>query len=156
MSSYLSFYVVPKKEKENCYWDSSEADTNKIIKLSEGVPLFLMSYCRNSNIYQAFNDALNPPYAGNEEKYKEITSEDTKRVVEYFESKVNITKQRLEIDYKILKEGGYSPELWEDIQSMEELLKEEEESLDELKFLQYLIGEIISYSDFEKVLINID
>ena len=57
----------------------------------------------------------------------------------------------------MLKEGGYSSELWEDIHSMEDYLSEQKETLEEIKEIMYLVQECTGkYNDFEKVLINID
>ena len=61
------------------------------------------------------------------------------------------------VSYKMLKEAGYSSELWEDIQSTEEYLKEEKSVLDELKFITFIIEETEKgFNEFEKVLINVD
>lgn len=157
MSSYLSFYVVPKKTKKRYDFDKDNGHTEIEIKLSEGQPLLLMSYSRNSNIYQAYNETLNPAYAGMEEKYTEVSHKDAQRVVMEFEDDLKKSEQRLAINYKMLKEAGYSSELWEEIQSEESYIAEQKESLNELKFIASLIYECTNtWTDFEKVLINID
>lgn len=157
MSSYLSFYLVPKKTKTKYGYDEEKGHTEEEIKITEGEPLLLMCYSRNNDVYQAYNDTLNPAYAGMEEKYTELTYEDAKRVVSEFESDVKKTEKRLEIAYKMLKEGGYHDDLYSEIQSSESYLEEQKESLEELKFIANLVYEATqSWTNFEKVLINID
>ena len=57
----------------------------------------------------------------------------------------------------MLKEGGYSSELWEDIHSMEKYVSEQKQTLDVVEYISNLVYECTEgYNDFEKVLINID
>jgi len=157
MSSYLTFYLVPKKTKKKYDFNKDDGHSEIEVELSKGEPLVLMSYSRSSDVYQAYNDELNPAYCGMEEKYTELTYEDSKRVCSEFEKDMKETKQRLEIDYKMLKEGGYNSELHEDIQSFEKYIAEQKATLEELKFISNLVYEVAEgYTDFEKVLINID
>lgn len=157
MSSYLSFYLVPKKSKKRYDYNKDDGHTEVEIKLSEGEPLLLMSYSRSSEIYQAYNDTLNPAYCGMEDKYSDLTYEDSKRVITEYEAELKSTEERLKVDYKMLKEGGYSSELWDDIHSMEGYLKEQKENLETLKQISSMVYDIYEgYSDFEKVLINVD
>ena len=158
MSSYLTFYLVPKKTRKKYDYNKDDGHTEIEVELSTGTPLALMSYSRSNDIYRAFNETLNPAYAGMEEKYTELTTDGCKRVIEDLESEIKSTEKRLEIDYKMLKEGGYSTsEVWEDIHSMEEYLSEQNQTLDEIKYISRLVYECTEgYNDFEKVLINID
>ena len=153
----LTFYLVPKKSKKIYDYNKDDGHTTKEIKLSEGEPLALMSYSRSSDIYQAYYETLNPVYAGDEDKYTDLTYKDAKRVCDEFEKEIKDIEERLRIDYKMLKEGGYSSELWDDIHSMETHLKEQKEVLEEMKFISNLVYYCENeYCDFEKVLINID
>ena len=157
MSSYLTFYVVPKKTRKKYDYNKDDGHTETEVELSTGTPLVLMSYSRSNDIYSAFNDTLNPAYGGMEEKYTELTTDGCKRVIEDLESEIKSTEKRLEIDYKMLKEGGYSSELWEDIHSMEEYLSEQKQTLEEVHYISSFVYECINgYNDFEKVLINVD
>ena len=157
MSSYLTFYLVPKKTRKKYDFNKDDGHTEIEVELSTGTPLALMSYSRSNNIYRAFNETLNPAYAGMEEKYTELTTDGCKRVIEDLKSEIKSTEKRLEIDYKMLKEGGYSSELWEDIHSMEEYLSEQKQTLEEVHYISSFVYECINgYNDFEKVLINID
>lgn len=157
MSSYLTFYLVPKKTKKKYDFSKDDGSSEIEVELSKGEPLCLMSYSRSSDVYQTYVDTLNPAYCGMEEKYTEVTYEDSKRVCKEFEEDMKETKQRLEIDYKMLKEGGYNSDLYEDIQSFEKYLAEQKASLEELKSISNLVYEVTEgYTDFEKVLINVD
>ena len=153
MSSYLTFYLVPKKSKLK--YDPDKNDYVKIDLMDE--PLSLMYYCRSSEIYQTYYENLHPAYIDTEEKYTELTYEDAKRVVREYESEIEKIKKRLEIDYKMLKEAGITDELWDDIHSMEEYLDEKNDCLKDLKYIAELVYTVTEdISDFEKVLINID
>ena len=157
MSSYLSFYLVPKKSKKKYDFDKDDGHTEIEIKLSEGEPLLLMSFSRSSEIYQAYNETLNPAYCGMEEKYTELTYEDSKSVIREFEAELEKTEERLKVDYKMLKEAGYSSELWGEIQSFEEYVNDQRKSLEKLKSISNIVYEVCEgYNDFEKVLINVD
>ena len=157
MSSYLTFYLVPKKTRKKYDFNKDDGHTETEVELSTGTPLALISYSRNNEIYRAFNETLNPAYAGMEEKYTELTMDGCKLVIEDLESEIKSTEKRLEIDYKMLKEGGYSSELWEDIHSMEEYLSEQKETLESVREIYSLVHECTQgYNDFEKVLINVD
>lgn len=155
MSSYLTFYLVPKKTRKTYY--QSDNGEEKEEKLSEGKPLSLMYYTRSSEIYQVYEDTLNPAYCGNEEKYTELTSEKARQVVSEYESDIKKTENRLRIDYKMLKEGGYNQELWDDIHSMEDYLSEQKDILNDIKSIADLVDRVYNdCGDFEKVLINVD
>ena len=157
MSSYLTFYLVPKKTKKKYDFDKDDGSTEHEIELSKGEPLVLTSYSRSSDVYQAYNDTLHPAYCGMEDKDTELSYEDSQMVVRDFEKELNKTKEHLDVDYKMLKEGGYSSELWEEIHSWEKYVKEQSSTLEVLKFISSLVYEVYEeWTDFEKVLINID
>ncbi len=157
MSSYLTFYLVPKKTRKKYDYNKDDGHTEIEVELSTGTPLAFLSYSRNNEIYRAFNESLNPAYAGMEEKYTELTSKDCKNVIYDLECEIKSTEKRLAINYKMLKEGGFSSELWQEIHSMEEYLSEQKQTLDEVKYISRLVYECTEgHNDFEKVLINID
>ena len=56
MSSYLSFYLVPKAHPEE--------------------KLLLQSFSRSNEVYQRFFDNRSVAYAGNEEKYTTLSVSD--------------------------------------------------------------------------------
>jgi hypothetical protein len=157
MSSYLTFYLVPKKTKKKYDYNKDDGHTEIEVELSNGTPLALISYSRNNEIYRAFNENLNPAYAGMEDKYTELTVDGCNKVINDLETDIKSTEKRLKINYKMLKEGGFSSELWEDIHSMEDYLSEQKETLESVKNICGFVYECTQgYNDFEKVLINID
>ena len=132
MSSYLTFYLVPKKTRKKYDYSKDDGHTETEVELSTGIPLALMSYSRNNEIYRAFSETLNPAYAGMEEKYTELTTDGCKMVIEDLE-------------------------MWEDSHSMEDYLSEQKETLESVKNICSLVHECTQgYNDFEKVLINVD
>lgn len=156
MSSYLTFYLVPKKTKTR-YWHDENGSHEEEIEISKGHPLSIMSFSRNNEVYQAYNETLNPVYAGIEDKYTELTVADAERVVSEYEQEVKSTEKRLEITYKMLKNGGSCESLWGDIHETERYLDEQKHALSELKHLAGFVYEVTnSCTDIEKVLINID
>lgn len=158
MSSYLTFYLVPKKTTKKYSFDGSQ-NTEEEIKLSEGKPLSFLTYSRSSDIYQAFNENLNVVYIGNDDepKYEELTLDKIDYVISEQEDDIKKTEQRLETDYKMLKNGAAIDDMWEDIHSMEDYLREQREVLQEIKYIKFWVTECIEgYNQFEKVLMNID
>lgn len=156
MSSYLTFYLVPKKTKKN-YFYTENGEKESEIKLSEGLPLTFMSYSRSSAIYQIFDENMSIAFCGNEEKYTEITPEDMHRIYETLNDEIQNLENKLKIDYKIIKECGCSSEMWEQIHSTEDFLKEQRELLAKIQGIVNIVSEVTNgYTDFEKVVANID
>ena len=142
MSSYLTFYLVPKgKDKK---------------------PLALISYSRNSDIYQAYYENANPAFYGNgdEPNYTELTKDLSHYVVNKLREDLSKYEKSHEAKVKALQA---LPKL--EGEALEEYLQETSSGIeyindlrDTLKFADF-IDDIVSnleYSDFEKVLINID
>ena len=101
MSSYLTFYLVPKKTRKKYGYDENEGNTETEEEISTGKPLVLFSFSRNNDVYQAYNNSLNPAYAGMEEKYTEVTYEDSQKVVNDFEEPAQaLVEAVIEVDAK--------------------------------------------------------
>ena len=155
MSSYLTFYLVPKKSKTKYVRIENNDIVEEKVQLTQE-PLALMSYCRSSEIYQAYYENCHPAYAGSEDKYSELTYNESKYVCEEYEDNILRTKKRLDSLYKIIKEK-YDPELVEEIMSAEDYINECKETLETLRNISRIVYEVTEgYGDFEKVLINID
>ena len=144
MSSYLTFYLVPKKDK-------GEAKE----------PLALMSYSRNSDIYQAFYENINVAYIGNDDKsnYTELTKEMVDDIVyavkkDYDEAQKSFNA-RMDAYRSVKLEGEAFDEYVEDFQSTTVYLKELEETIIRIELIASIVNDL-EYSDFEKILINID
>ena len=157
MSSYLTFYLVPKKTRKNYYYDENKDRSEKEIELSKGLPLALYSYSRSNEIYQAFTQNLSVAYCGNEEKYTDLTVGMCDDVIDSIKEDINNAEERLNVDYKMLKESGYSSEMYEEIHSEESYIKDLKSTLDLAKEIRNMVVECTDgYNDFEKVLINVD
>ena len=138
MSSYLTFYLVPKGEDKK--------------------PLALISYSRNSDIYQWYCDIINPAYIGNDEnniKYTELTDKMAQSVVDAAEEELSNSKITLQNRVDACKELGHTEDAIDLVVSTKEYIAELENTVKELQFIAYLVSDT-QYSDFEKVLINID
>lgn len=156
MSSYLSFYLVPKKYRKKYEFNKDGVHTETEVELTKGEPLHFMSYSRSSEVYQAYDDALDIVFCGTDEtQYTELTFEKAKRVIQTFEENIRTTEARLKTDYKMMKECGYSSELWDEIHSFENYLSEQKSILVELESIANMVYYVYeTYNDFEKVLIN--
>lgn len=144
MSSYLTFYLVPKKDKT-----------------STKEPLGFLTYSRNSSIYQAFNDNINIAYIGNsnESNYTELTKDLVNSVVnavknDYDETQKSFTA-RMDAYKSVKLEGETFDNYVEDFQSTTKYLEELKETVIQVELIASMV-EDLGYSDFEKVLINID
>lgn len=144
MSSYLTFYLVPK-------------NTEPISKK----PMALMSYSRNSDVYQAFYKNAHPAFIGNGDNpnYTELTKELISSVVKELKEDLEKYKRNSEAKIKALKElpkleGEALDEYLQETTSIAEYIQELENTLKEVEFIAWIVSEL-EYSDFEKVLINI-
>lgn len=154
MSSYLTFYLVPKRTKTHY----KEDGTSEEVEISKGEPLSLMSFSRNSSIYRNFYEYLHPTYIGvDEPKYDELKEGDIKSIIYQLQEELEDSKKSHQNKIEVLKELGVTPDLDTLNQLIEEkdILKEQEEDLEALKWLNSFFSEI-KYSDFEKILMNID
>ena len=154
MSSYLTIYLVPKKTTSKYVYQAEKVEE---IEITKGIPLVYDSYSRSSDVYQAFWESLNPAYCGNEEKYTELTPAKVEEVLSDKREYISKIEFRLNTLYEILKTSGYSEELFSEILSTSEHLKEENKCLDSIKSIANIVNIIYEgYGDFEKVLINVD
>ena len=155
MSSYLTFYVIPKKTKTHY----KEDGTSEEVEVSKGLPLALMSFSRNSNVYQSFYEHLCPTYIGdNEPKYSELEEPDMTYVINKLKEDLEDAKTRHQNKLKVIGSltGFPNNDILNQLIDEEDLIKEKEEDLNELIWLKSFLFEI-KYGDFEeKILMNID
>jgi hypothetical protein len=136
MSSYLTFYVVPKAEGSK--------------------PLALVSYTRSSAIYRCFNETLNVAYIGigDEPQYTELTVDKVNRVIENMKDEIEGNKKRL-AEYEKHAAGNtdiieYIIELKEDTEILEYFLHKAE-------FIKELVEEASDdWNEYNKILCNVD
>lgn len=144
MSSYLNFYLVPKKKE-------GQEEGSK--------PLLFQSWSRNTGVYQAFDENLAIVYVGNEEAYTEITPSKVKDVIKCIEEDLKKVKKRLKRTIELFKDTALtSLEVYESYQndclSTQEYIEELEEQIADLHSIFTWVSDL-EYTDFEKVLANI-
>lgn len=147
MSSYLNFYLVPKKKKG---------------QRKKQKPLLFNSINRANHIYGAFYNVLNPTFIGNDEEYhySELTTDDVKRVISHIKEEIADTEKRFTRRIEAVKElknlkGEELNDYVVDYLDTKEYIDELNEALSDVEHIKLWV-EDIQYSDFEKVLINVD
>lgn len=132
MSSYLSFYLVPKAHPEE--------------------KLLLQSFSRSNEVYQRFSDNLNIAYAGNEEKYTKLTTSDVESVIQDIDADITKAETR-RTEYEKFCYGN--PESIEEIISTKEYIRDLQSTRDYISFIRDILTDL-DYSGFSDVLCNID
>ena len=136
MSSYLNIYL---KRKEN----------------PEGSPLLFMSFSRNHPIYRAVVEAIAPVWAGNEDKYTELTYDNLTECINSLDKETNhIVNKIVEYEKAVLKNP--KKDIIDQLIEYKEIYKEMEENNHNLAFIRWFTNDINKgNSDFSKVLCNI-
>lgn len=132
MSSYLSFYLVPRAHPEE--------------------KLLLQSFSRSNEVYQRFSDNLNIAYAGNEEKYTKLTISDVESVIQDIDADITKAETR-RTEYEKFCYGN--PESIEEIISIKEYIRDLQSTRDYISFIRDILADL-NYSGFSDVLCNID
>ena len=142
MSSYLTFYLVPKGGDKK--------------------PLALISYSRNNDIYQAYYENVSPAFYGNgdEPNYTELTKDLSHHVVNELREDLNKIEKSHEAKVKALQalpklEGEALEEYLQETTSTIDYINDLKDTLKFADFIDDIVNDL-EYSDFEKVLINID
>lgn len=132
MSSYLSFYLVPRAHPEE--------------------KLLLQSFSRSNEVYQRFSDNLNIAYAGNEEKYTKLTISDVESVIQDIDADITKAETR-RTEYEKFCYGN--SELIEEMISTKEYIRDLQSTRDYISFIRDILADL-DYSGFSDVLCNID
>jgi hypothetical protein len=132
MSSYLSFYLVPKAHPEE--------------------RLLLQSFSRSNEVYQRFFDNLSIAYAGNEEKYTKLTVSDVESVIRDLDDDIAKAEAR-RVEYEKFCHGN--SELIEEMISTKEYIRDLQSTRDYISFIRDVLTDL-DYSGFSDVLCNID
>lgn len=130
MSSYLNIYLKERDTKEY---------------------LLLDSYSRSSEIYQRFNENVNPAYAGMEEKYTDLTTKDLDCIIRELADEKSSIDKRIKLYDKYLRQvvDYIDPELPEAPKPKKSI--EGNETIDEcIITLGYLKEEYIDLDDAMK------
>jgi len=136
MSSYLSFFIVPKRK-------SGKEKKKHII---------LASYSRNTEIYQYFDENVHPTYCGSDREYTTLTSESVASVLSDFEEDISKSKTRLNEYEKYVKDN---PEYIDDIISMKEYISDLEYWKAKASFLADMLSDMDCYEEIEEICCNI-
>lgn len=136
MSSYLSFFIVPKRK-------NGKEKKKHII---------LASYSRNTEIYQYFEENVHPAYCGSEQEYTTLTSESVASVLSDFEEDISKSKTRLNEYEKYVKDN---PEYIDDIISMKEYISDLEYWKAKASFLADMLSDMDCYEEIEEICCNI-
>ena len=132
MSSYLSFYLVPKAHPEE--------------------RLLLQSFSRSNEVYQWFFDNLSVAYAGNEEKYTKLTVSDVESVIRDLDDDIAKAEAR-RVEYEKFCHGN--SELIEEMISTKEYIRDLQSTRDYISFIRDILADL-DYSGFSDVLCNVD
>ena len=132
MSSYLSFYLVPKAHPEE--------------------KLLLQSFRRSNEVYQRFFDNLSVAYAGNEEKYTKLTVSDVESVIRDLDDDIAKAEAR-RVEYEKFCHGN--SELIEEMISTKEYIRDLQSTRDYISFIRDILADL-DYSGFSDVLCNVD
>lgn len=140
MSSYLTFYIVPKRK--------SDKEEKKYISL--------VAYSRNSDIYQYFRENINPVFAdyNKEIPYTTLTKESIGEVIEDFSNDIQKAQTRL-VEYE--KYAKDNPDYINEIIELKEYIIDLQYWKDKVSFLEDIVDDTSStYSEIEEVCCNID
>lgn len=138
MSSYLSFYVVPKRKTEE----------------EEKKHLILCSYSRNSEMYQRFYECLNIAYVGNNDKYTSLNKESVEVVLANFKEDIDKATKRLTEYEKYAKDN---PDYIQEIIELKEYIEDLQYWYNKTTFIQDIVEESNTYNEgIEEVCCNID
>lgn len=139
MSSYLSIYIVPKRK--------SDKEQKK--------HLILAAYSRSSEIYQYFNEVINPVFIGSSEEtpYTTITEADINRVLKDFDDNINSAKNTL-AEYE--KHVASNADFIHEIISLKEYITDLQYWRDKTSFIADMVENASFYDDIEEVCCNID
>lgn len=132
MSSYLSFYLVPRAHPEE--------------------KLLLQSFSRSNEVYQRFFDNLSIAHAGNEEKYTKLTVSDVESVIRDLDDDIAKAEAR-RVEYEKFCHGN--SELIEEMISTKEYIRDLQSTRDYISFIRDILADL-DYSGFSDVLCNID
>lgn len=139
MSSYLTFYAVPKRE-------NTEEPKKRLL---------LTAYSRSSDIYQCFSESMAIAWAKDDtdNSYTTLTSADVEDVLKDIRERIQRDKAMLvEYEKYASSNADYITDILETKKSLEELQYCE----GKIAFLEDMLSDIgFGYSSFEEICCNI-
>ena len=138
MSSYLSFYIVPKRK--------SQEEPKKHI--------LLLAFSRNSDIYRYFDENVNITWIGNNEEtpYTTLTMEDIHRVLDDISSDMDSSQRRL-VEFE--KYAAQNSDYVNEIINLKEYISELQYAKHQTEFIALLLEGMEFYEEIEEVCCNI-
>lgn len=136
MSSYLSFFIVPKRKSEK----------------EEKQHIILTTFCRSSDVYQYFDENIHPVWAGNRTEYTTITSTEVNEVLKDLEGDITKAKGRL-TEYE--KYASKNPEYIDEIISTKEYLQDLEYTKAKISFIEDILDDMDCYDKIEELCCHI-
>lgn len=134
MSSYLTFYVVPKEKGAK--------------------PISLISYSRNSEIYQYFNDNIRVAYIGMEEpQYTELTSDEVRLVLDDVIRDISKAEKRV---FEYEKHAAGNSEIIDEILSVKDYLETLYHCRSRIEFIQEIVEDVKYNDDLKAIYCNVD
>ena len=139
MSSYLSFYIVPKRK--------SQKEPKKHI--------ILTAYSRSTEIYQYFDENIHPAFVGSskETPYTTLTSEKVNCVLQDFDKDISAASSRL-AEYE--KYAPNNPDYIQEIIEQKEFINDLKYWRDKTSFIEDIVEDLNCYGEIEEVCCNID
>ena len=139
MSSYLSFYIVPKRK--------SQEEPKQYIPLT--------AYSRSTEIYQFFDENIHPVFIGSSEEtpYTTLTSEKINWVLQDFDKDISAATSRLTEYEKYAKDN---PEYINEIIELKEYISDLNYWKNKTSFIADIIEDMGCYKQIEEVCCNID
>lgn len=132
MSSYLSFYIVPKRK--------TEKEPKRYILIS--------SYSRNSDIYQAFEENISIVWSGDGNKYTTLTQDNVNLVQNDLASNISKTKDKL-VEYE--KYASSNPEYIQEIIETKEYLSDLQYTQAKISFIADMLEDMNFYNEIEEI-----
>lgn len=139
MSSYISFYIVPKRKTQE----------------EQKKHILLTAYSRSTAIYQYFSDNINPVFigCGGKEQYTTLTLQNLTSVLQDFDEDIKKAKDRL-VEYE--KYAGNNPEYINEIIEQKEYIQDLQYWRDKASFILDIVDGKDCYEEIEEVCCNID
>ena len=149
MSSYLTFYGIPRLES-----DDRNDEIKEKVEDKDAKPISIVSFNRNNDIYRYFDENCNIAYCYDSIKYSDITSSDVSVVESDIKNDIMSSEKRL---HEYEKYAGSNPDYVQEILSIKEYLEDLYRALHYAEFIGYIVSEAeLKYrGGFTKIVANI-
>lgn len=142
MSSYLTFYGIPKKHKDE--------------------HITLWSFSRNSQVYQRFNETGQVAFIGNDDtpKYSIVTSDICNDAIQSLKDEIKGFKQQVKTYQELVDKSKTGEEMFDNIQSrnsFKEDIKEFKHTIHFISAIEMLVRDTENdFTGFSQIVANVD